>query len=139
LFFFDETTPNRSKPPLRWWEMLAFKFWPSYFRATAAISFLMFEHDAMRCTAVSYMFSAGCEIYETPRFCAFPRPKVTGLFLIFCTAVECEFSKMYFLPQLVSILPSIFVQIPSLARPCISSREQQLGNLRNLADTWLHN
>jgi hypothetical protein len=94
----------------------------------------MFEHDGMRCTAISY--SAGCEISETPRFCVFPRPKVTGLILIFCTAGECEFSKLYFLPQLVFILPCSFVQIPSSARPCISSREQQPGNL---ADTWLQN
>ena len=54
--------PNCSKPPLRWWELLAFEFWPSYFRATAAIGFLMFDHDEMRCTAVSY--SAGCDISE---------------------------------------------------------------------------
>jgi hypothetical protein len=88
----------------------------------------MFEHDAMRRTAVSY--SARCEISETPSFCAFPRPKATWLFLIFCTVVECEFSKMYFLPQLVFILLSIFVHIPSLARPCISSGKQiRIGSI----------
>ena len=77
----DETTPNCSKPPLRWWELLAFKFWPSHFRAAAVISFFMVEHDGMPRTGVSY--SAGCEISETPRFCACPSPKMTGLFLIY--------------------------------------------------------
>jgi hypothetical protein len=110
-----------------WWELLAFKFWPSCFRAKAAISFLMSEHDGVHCTAVSY--SAGCENYGTQSFCAFLRPKVTGLFLVYYTPVECEFSKLYFLPQLVFILPSTFVQILSLVRPCVSSREQQPGNL----------
>jgi hypothetical protein len=129
VFFnlFDKTTPNCSKPPLRWWELLAFKFWPSYFTTTAAISFLMIEHDAMRCTVVSC--STGCEISKTPSFCAFLRPTFTGLFLVICTAGEYEFSKLYFLPPLVFILLSTFVHIPSLARPCISYREQQPATL----------
>ena len=80
-FFFDETTPNCSKAPLRWWELLAFKFWPSYFRATAVFLLLMFKHDAMPRTTVSY--SPGCEISETANFCACPSPKMTGLFLIY--------------------------------------------------------
>jgi hypothetical protein len=101
--------------------------WPSNFglvtsepRArTAVISFLMFEHDGMPCTAVSY--SARCEISETQPFCAFPSPKISGVFLIFCIVVECEFSRLYVLPQLVFILSCTFVQIRSLARPCISN------------------
>ena len=116
-FFFDETTPNCSKAPLRWWELLAFKFWPSHFRAAAVISFFMVEHDGMPRTGVSY--SAGCEISKTQSFCAFPSPTLTRLFLNFCTAVEREFYKLYFPPQLVLFLPCTFVQIPSLARPCI--------------------
>jgi hypothetical protein len=42
--------------------------------------------------------------------------------LIFFTAVERGFSKLYFLLQLVSILLSTFVKILSLARPCIHAR-----------------
>jgi hypothetical protein len=79
----------------------------------------MFEHDGMPRTAVSY--SAGCKISETPANCACPSPKITGMFLIFCTLVQGEFSRLYFLPQLVFILLCTFVQIPSLARPCISN------------------
>ena len=60
-----------------------------------------------------------------PNFRAFPRPTFSGLFLIFCTAGECGFSKLYLLPQLVFILLSTFVQVLSLARPCISSHQQQ--------------
>jgi hypothetical protein len=45
-------------------------------------------------TGVSY--SAGCEISKTQSFGAFSRPKITGLFLIFCTAAECEFPNCTF-------------------------------------------
>jgi hypothetical protein len=45
-----------------------------------------------------------------------------GCFLIFFTSVECEFSKLYFLPQLVSTSPRTFVTILSLARPCIHGK-----------------
>ena len=55
-------------------------------------------------------------------------------FLTFCTAVECKFSKLYFLPQFVCILLSTFVQILSLARPCISSRQQQPAAARQPGD-----
>ena len=132
FIFFDGTTPNCSKAPLRWWELLAFKFWPSHFRAAAVISFFMVEHDGMPRTGVSY--SAGCEISKTQSFRAFPRPTFPGLFLIFCTAGECEFSKLYFLPQFVCILLSTFVHILSLARPCISSRQQQPAAARQPGD-----
>ena len=84
---------------------------------------LMFEHDAMPCTAVSH--SAGCEISKTPANLPSRGSKVTGLFLVFCTAVECEFSKLYFLLQLVLFLLYTFVNILNLERPCILSR----GNL----------
>jgi hypothetical protein len=146
--YLDAELLETTSTLVRWWELLAFNFWPSYFRATAAISFLMFEDDAMRCTAVIVtslvggptrtlsVTRQGARFSKKAHFCAFPRPKVIGPFLILCTAVECEFSKLYFLPHLVSISPSSFVQILSLARPCISSREQQLGNL---ADAWGQN
>jgi hypothetical protein len=116
---FDETTPNCSKPPPRWWELRAFKFWPSYFRATAVFISLMFEHDGMPCTAVNY--SVGCEISKTHANLPSQGSKITGLCLIFFTAVEYEFSKLYFLPQLVFILLSTFVNILNLARPYISN------------------
>jgi hypothetical protein len=89
FIFFNGTTPNCSKAPVRWWELLAFKFWPSHFRAAAVISFFMFEHDGMPRTAVSY--SAGCEISETAHFCACPSPKNTGLFLIFVPQLNVNF------------------------------------------------
>jgi hypothetical protein len=73
----------------------------------------------MPCTAVSY--SAWCEISETLANGPSRGCKINGLFLIFCTAIECEFSKLYFLLQLVFILLSTFVKILNLARPCISN------------------
>ena len=84
---------------------------------------LMFEHDGMPCTAVNY--SVGCEISKTHANLPSRGSKITGLFLIFCTAVECEFSKLYFLPQLVFILLSTFVKILNLVWPSISSHQQQ--------------
>jgi hypothetical protein len=118
--------PKCSNTPLRWWELLAFKFWPSYFRATAPISFLTFEHDGMRFRAGSY--SARGDISKTQRFRVFPRPTCIfrGLFLSFCTAATCKFSKLYFPPQFFCILLSTFVQILNLARPC---RYRLLKNL----------
>ena len=81
FIFFDETTPNCSKAPPRWWELLAFKFWPSYFRATAVFLLLMFKHDAMPRTTVSY--SAGCEILKTHANLPSRGSKITGLFFIY--------------------------------------------------------
>jgi hypothetical protein len=90
----------------------------------------MSEHDAMPCTAVSY--SAWCEISKTHAFLPSRGSKITGLFLIFWTAVEFEFSKLYFLPQLVFILLSNFVKMLNLALPCILSRGQTVVGRRTL-------
>jgi hypothetical protein len=106
---------------------LAFKIWLAYFRATAPISFLMCEHDGMGCKVVRY--SAWCEIFRTQPFRVIPRRKFTDQFLIFCNAVACEFSKVYFLPQSVCILHSTFAQISNLVQPYISSRCRRRGNM----------
>jgi hypothetical protein len=81
FYFFDETTPNCSKAPLRWWELLAFEFWSSHFRAVAVFLLLMFEHDAMSRTTVSY--SAGCEILNSHANLPSRGSKIAGLFLIY--------------------------------------------------------
>jgi hypothetical protein len=111
-------------------ELLAFKFWPIHFRATAAISFLLSEHDAMPCTAGGY--SAGLDMSEPRDVSPSRGSKITGLFLLFCTAAECEFSKLYFSPQPILFLLSTFVKILNLARPCISSRGQSAAGRRIL-------
>ena len=51
----------------------------------------------------------------------------TGLFLIFCTAVEREFRNCTFQNKSDTIFLSISVDMLGFARPCISSRQQQAG------------
>jgi hypothetical protein len=94
FFLLDETTPNCSKAPLRWWGLLAFKFWPSRFRAAAVISFFMFEHDGMPKTAIGY--SVGYGISETQSFCACRSPKNTGLFLISAVQLNVNYPNSTF-------------------------------------------
>jgi hypothetical protein len=55
-----------------------------------------------------------CKTISLPRVMTCQTQNSTGLFLLLCTAVEREFSKQYFLSQLVSILLSTFVKIMSL-------------------------
>ena len=51
----------------------------------------------------------------------------TGLFLIFCTAVEREFRNCTFQNKSDTIFLSTLVDMLGFARPCISSRQQQAG------------
>ena len=81
--------------------------------------------STMECPARLSVTRQGAKFLKRTQIVLSRGSKVTGLFLVFCTAVECEFSKLYFLLQLVLFLLYTFVNILNLERPCILSR----GNL----------
>ena len=96
--------------------------WPSNFGLVTSEPRLRSFHSCsstMQCPARLSVTRQGARSLKRAQIVPSRGSKVTGLFLIFCTAVECKFSKLYFLPQLAFISLSTFVKILNLARPCI--------------------
>ena len=81
--------------------------WPSNFGIVASeprLRSVFSCSSTMQCAARLSITRQGARFLKRKAFVPPRGLKLHGCFLIFCTAVECESSKLYFLPQLVSIL-----------------------------------
>jgi len=81
----------------------------------------------MQCPARLSVTPQGARFLKRGQICLPEALISTGLFLIFCTAVEREFRNCTFQNKSDTIFLSISVDMLGFARPCISSRQQQAG------------
>ena len=81
----------------------------------------------MQCPARLSVTPQGARFLKRPQICLPEALISTGLFLIFCTAVEREFRNCTFQNKSDTIFLSTLVDMLGFARPCISSRQQQAG------------
>ena len=104
--------------------------WPSNFGLVTSEPRLCSFHSCsstMQCPARLSVTPQGARFLKRPQICLPEALISTGLFLIFCTAVEREFRNCTFQNKSDTIFLSTLVDMLGFARPCISSRQQQAG------------
>ena len=104
--------------------------WPASFGLLTSEPRLCSFHSCsstMQCPARLSVTPQGARFLKRGQICLPEALISTGLFLIFCTAVEREFRNCTFQNKSDTIFLSTLVDMLGFARPCISSRQQQTG------------